>query len=196
MLSNTCVLFCTYPADGVTYWQNQCSSVEFRQMNICVSVSDAVTHQQNGWATSMSNLKPSWNPVPLYSVLHIDSPWLWAVTGKCRPIRLLSGAVPPYAPTGQLILSLHMRMRRHHVWSDICPLDTCPLPQKQLSWTLCPRLCQGRYGRQMSAMVIFGGHVSGRGRCPARATYKRCYEWFYRNNISNPIDKNGYLTNC
>ena len=36
--------------------------------------------------------------------LYLDSrstdPWLWAVTG--RPIRLLSGAVPLYAPTVKL----------------------------------------------------------------------------------------------
>ena len=43
---------------------------------------------------------------------------------------------------------------------------------------------KGRYGRQMSATVIFGGQVSPeRGKCPARVTHKRRYDFISKNRV-------------
>ena len=53
----------------------------------------------------------------------LAGPWVWAVTAKCRPIRLQSRAVPLYAPTINLPQKTHML--RHHLSSDFC--STTPL---------------------------------------------------------------------
>jgi len=55
----------------------------------------------------------------------LAGPWVWAVTAKCRPIRLQSRAVPLYAPTIKLPQKTHML--RHHLSSDFC--STTPLPK-------------------------------------------------------------------
>ena len=84
-----------------------------------------------------------------------------AVGSKCRPIRLLSGAVPLYAPTVKL--PRQTRVCPDHLWSDILSPQHLLRPRKQLWQTLLSGLCYRRYGGQMSAMVIFGGHVSEKG---------------------------------
>ena len=81
-----------------------------------------------------------------------------AVGGQCRPIRLLSGAEPLYAPTVKMprrtaYLSPHTHLPTHHL----------PLPE-----TLIPDTTPWFvYGGQMGAIVIFGGHVSGKGEMPS-----------------------------
>ena len=84
---------------------------------------------------------------------------------KCRPIRLLSGWIPLYAPTvscrgGQLI-STHAYAETPHVIGHLFPRHL-PLPRKQLSRTLLPGLCYrlGTAGR-CPRWWLSGGHVSG-----------------------------------
>ena len=94
-----------------------------------------------------------------------------AVGGKCRPIRLLSGAVSLYASTVNLpwrTAYLHTRICRDTICdlTFVCP-PTCPLPWKQLWQTLLPGLHQGRYGGQMSAVVMFGNTCPERGQMPS-----------------------------
>ena len=51
-------------------------------------------------------------------------------------------------------------MRRHHVWSGICPLPTPAPPPITITADIYPLgLCQGKYG-QMPAIVIFWRHMS------------------------------------
>ena len=92
-----------------------------------------------------------------------------AVGGKCRPIMLLSGALPLYASTVKLprrtdyLISAHAYAETPPVLRHLPLPNTCPLPRKQLSPKLLPRLCYRIYGGQMPTMVIFRGHASGEG---------------------------------
>jgi len=84
------------------------------------------------------------------------------VGGQCRPIRLLSGAEPLYAPIVKMprrtaYLSPHTHLPTH-------PL---PLPETLIADTTPLFVLQVRYGGQMGAIVIFGGHVSGKGEMPS-----------------------------
>jgi len=72
-----------------------------------------------------------------------------AVGGKCRPVRLLSGAVPLYAPTVKLprrtvymyLISAHTYAETPPVTLTFVPPRHLPLSRKQLSRTLLPGLC-------------------------------------------------------
>jgi len=126
---------------------------------------------------------------PLLFCLHLTvscfvlsrPPWLWVVdvglSGYCL------GQYPSMHPPlschrGQLILSPHMCMPpTHHLWSDICPPNTCPSPENS-------------YCRHYSLVCVSVGMVGkcprwwflgdmclGRGKCPAHVTYKCHYDF-------------------
>ena len=95
---------------------------------------------------------------------------------KCRPIRLLSGWIPLYAPTVKL------PRRTAYPHTRVCRDTTCdrtfvpptpaPPPKTVIADTTPWFVLSFRYGGQMSAMVTFGGTcVWGAGKCPARVTY-------------------------
>ena len=77
-----------------------------------------------------------------------------AVDGKCRPVRLLSGAVPLYAPTVKLPRrTVYMYLISAHTYgdSDICPSPT-PAPSPENSY-------RGHY----SLVCV---RIGMSGRCP------------------------------
>ena len=91
-----------------------------------------------------------------------------AVGSNCRSIRLLSGAVPLYAAT------IKLPHRTAYLCTCVCRDSTCdltfvsltPAPSTENSYRghyslVCVRV-GNRCGGQMSVMVIFGGHVSGK----------------------------------
>jgi len=118
-----------------------------------------------GWHLKMhsTQLQPTDRDPLLVSRFALSQPM--GVGGKCRPIRLLSGAVPLYAPP----LSCHWwQLTSAHAYAETPPMirhlppTPAPSPEK-LSQMLLPSLGCHRYGGQMSAMVTLGGHVSVEG---------------------------------
>jgi len=99
----------------------------------------------------------------LYLALRSTGPWwLWTVnvrlSGYC-PGQYPSMHPPLSCHAGQLILSPHMHMRRHRLWSDICPPTPAPSPENS-------------YRGYYSLVCVKVGMA---GRCP---------RWWFLGNVS------------
>ena len=91
-----------------------------------------------------------------------------AVDGKCRPILFLClrpGQYPSVHPPlscrkGQLILSPHTRMPRHHLWPVVCSPNTCLFPENSYDGhypLFCVRVgMAGRCPRWWFSVDVFG----------------------------------------
>jgi len=122
----------------------------------------------NKATTMLISYTTAYSPRPPSSYLSSPSVgqrlWVVSVGLSCYCLGHYPSMHPPLSCRGgQIISSPHTRMLRHHLCFDICPSPTRPLPRKQLSPKLLPRLCYRMYGGQMPTMVIFRGHASGEG---------------------------------
>jgi len=142
----------------------------------------------------------------LYLASHSDGPWLWAISvgvSDYCPGQHPSMLPPLSCLRGQLILSPHMHMPRHHLVSDICPPPKhLPHPPKTSYRRHNSLVCV--YGRQISETVIFGGPVYGDGANAQHAlhinavTILLVYNFFFhtvRNGICRVTNLLLYLQN-